>query len=179
MQSNFPKLPLLLSIIFFIISAITSLSFYKAISSSEKESQLKEEKWQIETMRRDEIRSLDNSVRIIEGERAQLETHFAKGSDVVSFLDTIEGLASKTGAKAEVTSADISEDRTALLVGMKASGTFSSFYKFLTLLENSPYELGFIGVDMRKETGFEVGGKNIAFPKWDIFFKIKLISFSP
>ncbi|MCX6752041.1 MAG: hypothetical protein NTZ87_00870 [Candidatus Nomurabacteria bacterium] len=168
--SNFPKIPFLLSIIFLIFSCFLFSFFYRAIDNNNKESQIGEEKWQNEASRRDEIRTFDSSVKIIEEERAELETHFAKSSDVVPFLDTIEGLASKVSAKAEITSVDILADNTGLLVGMKASGTFSSLYKFLTLLENSPYELEFDGMSMLKETASGVS-------KWNVTFQVKLLSF--
>ena len=139
--------------------------------------QLAENEWQTEAMRRDEIRTLEHSVKIIEGERAQLETHFAQSSDVVPFLDTIEKLSSKAGTKAEVTSVDIAKDNTGLLVGMKASGSFAGVYKFLTLLENSPYELEFDGVDMHQQTILGDGKKVATVRTWNVIFKIKLLSF--
>lgn len=178
MKSNFPKISLFLSTIFFIFSCLIFLFFYGAINNSDKKMQLKEGEWQSEAVRRDDIKSLDRSVKTIEGERTQLETHFAKSSDVVPFLDTIEGLAIKAGTKAEVTSVDILTDHTGLLVGMKAAGTFNGLYQFLTLLENSPYELGFVSMDLLKETGLaNVGSKNVSVSKWDVIFKIKLLSF--
>lgn len=177
MQSNFPKIPLLLSAIFFILSCIVFLFFYRVINDNNRESQLKEGEWQSEAFRRDEIKALDRSVKIIEGERVQLETHFAQSSDVVPFLDTIEGLAPQVGIQAEVVSVDILKDNTGLLVGMKASGTFDGLYKFLTLLENSPYELEFVSTDMTRETVLNVGSKNVVVPKWDLILKIKLLSF--
>lgn len=166
MQGNFPKTPLFLSVIFFVISCSVFLYFLKEINKNNQESQLKETEWQTEALRRDEIKALDHSIKIIEAERTQLETHFAKSSDIVPFLDTIERLAPQAGAKAEVTSVNVSEDHTGLYVGMEAFGTFNGLYKFLTLLENSPYELEFISMDLSKRVG-----------SWDAVFKIKLLSF--
>ena len=178
MQSNFPKIPLLLSVIFFIGSSLIFLFFYRAINDNNQKLQSKEGEWQSEKLKRNEIKTLDHSVKIIEKERAQLETHFAQSSDIVPFLDTIEGLAPKVGVKAEVASVDILTDRTGLMVGMKASGTFGGLYKFLALLENSPYEIEFISMDLRRETGpGGVESKNVTVPKWDVIFKIKLLSF--
>lgn len=177
MKNNFHKIPLFLSVIFFIFSSFAFLYFYREINNNSEKSQLAEIKWQIEMDRRDEIKTLERSVKTIEEERTQLETHFAQSSDIVPFLDTIEGLASKVGAKAEIISVDILEDHTGLMVGMKATGTFSGLYKFLTLLENSPYELEFMRMDMHKGVGLDVGNKNVPVPKWDVTFKIKLLSF--
>jgi len=168
MKSNFSKIPIFLSVIFFSIFLAAFLFFYKTITANDQESRMKEEEWQNEAERREEIKSLDRSVKIIEGERTELETHFARSTDAVPFLDTMEGLAVAAGTKAEVTSVDISKDQTALVVGMKASGSFSSLYKFLKLLENSPYVLEFAAVDIEKgESG------------WQAEFHINLLSFVP
>ncbi len=128
---------------------------------------MREKEWQTEANRRNEIKTLNDSVKMIEEEKIRLETHFAKSSDIVPFLDTIEGLAPKVSVETEVSAVDVAEDHSGLLIGMKASGTFSGLYKFLTLLENSPYELKFIGMDINKETA----------SKWNAVFQIKLLSF--
>ncbi|HTE48300.1 MAG TPA: hypothetical protein VK675_00120 [Candidatus Paceibacterota bacterium] len=175
MQSNFPKIPFFGSVIFFIVSCLFLIYFSRLINNNDSVAQLKESQWQIETQRRDEIKALDRSVKIIETERADLETHFAKSSDIVPFLDTIEGLASQVGGKAEVTTVALSVDHSGLLVGMKADGTFGQLYKFLTLLENSPYALQFVSMDLKK--GISVPDPNAKLGDWEMIFNIKLLSF--
>ncbi len=177
MQGNFPKIPILLSIIFFLFSLFILFSLFGETNNNAQKSQLKESEWQTETLRREEIKALDHSVRIIEEERRQLETHFAQSSDIVPFLDIIEGLASKVGAEVEITSVDILTDRTGLAVGMKVSGAFNSLYRFLTLLEDSPYELELTGMDMHRETEINIDGKSVKISKWSGVFKVKLLSF--
>jgi len=177
MQNNLTKIQLSVSIIFLFFSIFIFSFTYYLINKSDIGFKVKEEKWQIEKFKRDEIKALDHSVKAVEEERAQLESHFAQSSDIVPFLDTIEALAPKTGAKAEVTSVDILADNTGLLVGMKASGTFSSLYRFLTLLENSPYELKFMRMDMNKQIDANGGNKNITSREWEMVFKVKLLSF--
>jgi|SRR3989344_396748 len=177
MQNKFPKIQLILSTIFFVFSCLIFVFFYRFINNKNQELQLKEIEWQNEALRRDEIKTLEHSIKAVESERQQLETHFAQKSDVVPFLDTIEELAPKAGAKAEITSVDVFTARTGLYVGLKASGTFSSLYKFLVLLENSPYELEFLSTDMHIETGSDESQKTAGAPKWNAVFKIKLLSF--
>ena len=124
------------------------------------------------------METLDNSIKIIDKEMIELETHFAKSSDIVPFLDTIEGLASKVNISAEVVSVNILTNHTGLTVGAKTSGTFSEIYKFLALLENSPYEIEVTSIDMRRETELNSEeNKNTTVPKWNITFEIKLLSF--
>lgn len=177
MQSNFPKIQLFLSVIFLIFSCLLFLFFYREVNNKNIESQLKEMQLQKETRRRDEIKALNNSVKIIEEEKTKLETHFAKSSDVVPFLDTIEALAVKVGAKAEVVSVDILKDNTGLLVGMSAGGDFEGLYKFLTLLENSSYELEFVTLDINRKIALSAVNKSVIISEWNAVLKIKLLSF--
>ena len=100
-QSNFLKIPLLISAMFFVVSLITFVFLYKAVNTNNKEALEREEKWRNEELRREGIKTLDSSVKAIEEEIRELETHFAKSSNVVPFLNTIEGLASRVGAQAE------------------------------------------------------------------------------
>lgn len=177
MKNNFPKIKFFLSAIFFALSCFTLFFFYREINNKKRESQLKEIEWQNEAQRRDEINALDHSVKIIEEEKKELETHFAQSSDVVPFLNTIEGLASKVNTKAEIISVNISDDHASLLVGMKASGSFENLYKLLTLLENSPYALEFVSMNMSRETEANMEGKSAKVSRWNAVFKIKLLSF--
>ncbi len=177
-QSNLSKTPLLLSAIFFCIFLSVFLFLHKLVINNNERSQLKEKEWQNEAFRRDEIKALNRSIETVKEEKARLETHFAQSSDIVPFLDTIEELGRKVDAKAEFVSVDILKDGTGLMVSMKASGVFQALYKFITLLENSPYELEFIEMNMRRGTEpNSANNKNVSVSKWDATFKIKLLSF--
>jgi hypothetical protein len=168
-KKNSIKIPFTLSVFFLCISVSLFLFFYQTTNDNNKKAQTAEKEWQVEASRRDEIRTLYHSIQVIGEERSEIETHFARSSNIVPFLDTIEALAPRAGAVAEVTSVDILKGSPVLVVGMKASGTFSGLYEFLTLLENSPYELEFTGVDIQKETATD--------NKWDLTLNINLLSF--
>jgi len=177
MQSNFPKIPLFLSITFLLVSSLFFLYFYGEIQNNNQESKLAETNWHIETVRRDETKNLDNLIKSIENDITEIEAHFAQSTDVVPFLDALEALAKQAGVKAEVESVDLSEDKTGLLVGMKMSGDFVNLYAFLTLLENSSYELEFVSVHVEKEVVAENAPKSATTPVWNGSFKMKLLSF--
>ncbi len=177
MKNKTPKIQLFFSTLFLLLSLGVYFVLYKGVNDNDRESRTREETWQQESKRRQDIKTLDHSVKVIESERAELETHFARSSDVVPFLDTIEDVARKAGVKAEVMSVDISTNKAALNVSVKASGLFASLYKFLTLLENSPYELEFLGVDLHEETAADTTVKSVKIPEWNAVFHIKLLSF--
>ena len=179
MQDNTPKIHLAFSVIFLLCSSFVFVYFYRATQGNNQKSEIAETEWQNETLKRNDIKALDHSIKIIEKERGKLDTHFAESSDIVPFLDTLEGLAPKVGIKAEVTSVDILADHTGLVVGMKASGSFGGLYKFLTLLENSSYELEFVSVEIHRGTPESTEGKSASIPTWAGLLKLKLLSFIP
>ena len=163
-------MPAILSILFLGISVFLFFFFQNATSANNQKAELTGIEWQAETSKRDEITTLDHSILVIGDERTALETHFAQSSDVVPFLDTMEGLAVQAGAKAQVTSATVSASATPILsIGMKATGSFSSLYQFLSLLENSPYALEFTSMDIQKETA--------SGTVWDLNVNMNLLSF--
>ncbi|MCX6751390.1 MAG: hypothetical protein NT161_01320 [Candidatus Nomurabacteria bacterium] len=172
MKYFFQKKSLILSAIFFIFSCFVFIFLYKDINNKKEISQLAQEKWQTKATSMENAKSLINSVKIIEPQKALLETHFVKSSDVVPFLDTIEKISKDVGATAEVVSVDVAKDNPSLIVEMNASGSFETIYKLIMLLENSPYNLEFVSVDL-KNSGTSIGKS----PQWTATFQIKLLNF--
>jgi len=173
MKKHSTKTSFIISLILFCVSLSLLIFFSIVITKNNDEIKTKEIEWRKETDRRNELRTLDSSIKAMAQERADLETHFAQSSDVVPFLNTLESLASRVGALAAVTSVSISDDHSGLLVGLSASGSFASLYKFLMLLENSPYELEFNSMDLKK-----VGGSDSNIPPWNVTLSLKLLSFA-
>jgi len=174
MQNNFKKfkkVPLIISLCFLLLSCLGYLFLYKKIQDNNLTSRAIEAELQMDTSRKDEIKALDRLLKTVQEERVLLDAHFIQSSDVVPFLDTIEKLAPKVNAEAHVTLVDLSKDGSSLTVGVEANGTFASLYKFITLLENSPYELEFMSMNMQKLED-EASG-------WLVVIKVKLLSFIP
>jgi hypothetical protein len=183
MQNNprsfqkFKKIPLIFSILFLVFSCTVFFFLHKKINDNKETADLAQIEWQSETSRREEMKSLDTSFKAIESERILLETHFAESNNIVPFLDTIEKLALSVKAESEVTSVDILKDKGGLQVVIKTSGTFEAVYKFLTLLENSQYELEFVSVDVERTAEQTGSGATYVAPEWQGTFKVKLLSF--
>lgn len=180
MQNNSKKIQLFLSVVFFIFFIFFILAFlfiYREVNRNNQKAEQSLVLLKNEVKERDEIKSLNRSIGTIREDRALLETHFAKSSDIVPFLDTIEALAVKAEVKAEVASVDAVKDNAALTVQVNASGNFAGLYKFLTLLENSPYALEFTSINMQREASLDVVTKKTKELKWQTIFKIRLLSF--
>jgi hypothetical protein len=174
---KFKKAPLFISVIFLLLSSLAFIFVYRKIGENEKVRQAINGEWQAEAARRDEIRSLERSIKEIAPERAEIETHFAQSSNPVPFLDTLENLATLAGANSEVRSVDIAEDKSGLIVALDTKGSFASTYRFLRLLENSPYELRITSFDVEK--GASGSAEEGTATEWTGFFTIKLLSFTP
>ncbi|MBP9748412.1 MAG: hypothetical protein KBD17_02205 [Candidatus Pacebacteria bacterium] len=163
---------LIFAFIFFLISLSGLLFFYSHFKSKEAVSDQKLMDWRIEQARRDEIKSLDSSMKKIENEKVMLETHFAYSANPVPFLDTLEKMAQSVGAESAVSAVDVAKDGKSLVVGLNVSGSFESFYKFLTLIENSIYDMEFISVDVSKDGDTESGAG-----AWSAVVRLKLMTF--
>jgi len=180
MKNNLQKISLVASLTLFIILGLASVFLYKKINDNNQKADQNTIAWMEGERRRADIMSLDRSLQEITEDKALLETHFAKSSDVVPFLDTLEKLAPKAGVKTEVDSVNVKDNNVGLVVGLKASGSFVAIYKFITLLENSPYELDFLSIDIHKLSSGSVStGKDVRDSKWEAIFKIQLLSFIP
>lgn len=173
MKINSKKTQISFSILLFIFSCGIFYYLYNKIEENNINTKEVDIELQEQIKYLDEIRLLRRGVEIIEKEKIELEKHFTQSSNLVPFLDTIEGLARKVGATAETVSVDISSDNLNLFVGLKAEGSFASLYKFITLLENSPHELEFTSLDLSRE----ITQNTKSTPKWVVRIRIKLISF--
>lgn len=169
MRNNFQKILILVLIIFLGFFCYVFYFLYNQISKNSVSTDEITSQWQQEVSKNEEIKILNHGVKAVEKETIELEKHFAKNSDIGPFLDTIEQLAPKVGAIAETTSVDLSPDKMGLIVGLKVKGKFVPIYKFLTLLENSPYELEILSFKV-----FNIEKTS----DWESDIQIRLISFT-
>ena len=65
MKNNFPKTSFFLSILIFIISVIAFWFLFRIINNNNLAVLVKEQEWQQEFDRRNEIRALDNSIKVV------------------------------------------------------------------------------------------------------------------
>lgn len=154
----------------------SSFVFYfilKQINDSKNSTKLIHEEWRQEEDRREVIKSLDRSIKEIDLEKKSIESHFVSSKDVVPFLDFFEQSALRVNAETEVSSVSVPIENDSILVDLKTKGSFESLYKYITLLENAPYELEISSFVLSKENSNVLTG-NIA---WSLSLKIKLLSF--
>jgi len=178
MQDKFPKIKVVFSAMFLVVSFGALFFSYILVNNKNESFQNSQAKLVTDAQRREETQQLERLVNTLEGERILIDSHFAKSSDVVPFLDKLEEMASLVSVEAEVSSVDVTKDNKTLTVGIKASGRFESLYKFLVLLENSPYELSFLLMDIQRSGGEELNPVNKDV-EWQGTFKVRLLTFLP
>jgi hypothetical protein len=182
---KFKKGPLISAFIFLIASVAVFVLLQKEINKNYQTSKDRETELAAEALKKTETKSFEQILKTVESERALLDKHFIKNSDVALFLDVIENLAPQVKATAEVTEVAVAPDNTSMTVGLKADGSFEALYKFIKLLENSPYQLEIYSMSMQRigasaeSTVVEEGGEVKEVVKWSAVFKIKLLSFIP
>lgn len=180
MKNIFQKKSLIISVVLFLFSCFIFIYFVTYVNNIKKTTQLAQEKWQTEESQKENSRALVNLIKSIEPQRVQLETHFVQSSNIVPFLDTIEGLVKEAEVKAEVVSVNPAKVDSSLVVEMKAVGSFGAIYKLITLLENSPYILEFVSFDIQNSNVENLPvDKNIKIkiPQWVAIFQVRLLSF--
>lgn len=194
-MNDFKKTPFILSVVFLAILSSGFFFLYREVDSNNKKAEQATAEFENEISLRSEAKLLNDSIETVKEDGEKLGTHFAESSDIVPFLNTVEGLAKKVGATAEIASVDELKDGGGLIMKVQTSGSFRNIYKFLTLLENSQYELEFTDIDIQKESGStptpdpdpepdaEGEVKEVPAPvldsKWQAVFGIKLLSFIP
>lgn len=180
MHHSFQKLkwPLLSSILFFVIAVSFSVFLFSDIKKIINALKNNEILWHTEATRRGEVESLRRSLKSTEAERVLFDLYFIESSNVVPFLNMIDTLAPKAGTNTEISLVDLLPDNQGLLVEMRTQGHFGQVYKFLKLLETSPYELEFISADMYKASITDAKGE-IVPAGWQGIFKVKVLTFLP
>lgn len=167
-RSSKIKFALALFFFLFAVGVFTTLFIY--INNKNQVALTRMDDWHKEEDRRANIETMEKFLASKSAASLELDKHFVKSTDIVSFLDLIERLAPKVGSSAEVTLVDVAKDGTGLYVEVKSKGSFESLYRFLSLLENAPYILEITSMSMRAPGASEGG-------PWDATFKLKLVSF--
>ena len=196
MKNNLLIKYLILSFIFMLFFMFIFIFLYQSIANNNNTKEQIAIDLKTEIEKQNEIKSLDDSLKMMLKEKELLDSHFAKSSDIVLFLDTIEQLGEEVFVKMEVFSVEQpkikkeiqtednieTEDNqdiknNGLIIDMRILGSFEGIYKFITLLENAPYEIEILSFDIQNEKGQNLDNKNSAPSLWNGMLKVKLISF--
>lgn len=176
MKKTHPTKKLLFfSFMFFLFTCLFFVFLLIRIKFNEEDTRRINFDWQVESERREEVRSLSFFIKQISKEKETFESYFVNESTLVNFLNVLEGVGNSVGVSVEVNSFEPQRDSTTgLILNIKSAGDFVSLYKFIKLLENSPYEMEVISLDMQK-LGFlnDVSAKS----NWSASISIRLVNY--
>jgi len=173
MKKITPKIIFYVAIIFFVLACLIFFWLYKDIKHKDQVARELEQNLETEN---DKIANMQSLVKLLENtqeERQAIDSHFINSLNIVPLFNFFENSAPLVGAVAEVMSVDVpkNNENSDLTMDINAKGSFESLYKFLMLIENSPYDLEVVFMDIKKESS------NTAGQEWQADLKIRLISF--
>ncbi|MCX6757337.1 MAG: hypothetical protein NTZ44_00405 [Candidatus Nomurabacteria bacterium] len=168
-----------IALLFIILSIVGFFYIFNSIKSKNDNTTNLLTQAQDESDRRNNIEKLNVQIKAIAPQRKMLETHFAKSSDVVTFLDNLQNLGKLAKAPVEIFSVDLDKDNSLLKVQMSAKGSFIAIHNLFYLLQNSQYELDFSAVNLQTTTGSSDSTKNVSnIQQWQANFSLTLLSFN-
>lgn len=169
MKYSFPTFPLFLSVLVLVSAIALFILVNREVESLNGQATDTWLKWSTERDRRDNLLSIEAAIARTVEDRNKLTSHFATSSNAVPFLDMIEQSGRKVGAVTEVASVDLPKDNSGLIVRVESTGSFEAIYKFIKLLESSPYQLEFNSFNIRNSGG---GGG-----QWSAAMEMRLLTF--
>lgn len=162
---------IIFSFLFLLIAILICIFLYIETNNLQEKIAVSNEKWQNENIKRNNAQALAEFLEKVKDKKDSLESHFVRSSDIVPVLGTIENLALRTGSIMEVISVNLSKDGNYLELMLKAEGNFESLYKFMLLLENSPYQVSISNFGLLLSNAEPEKGK---LPMWTANLSISL-----
>ena len=126
-----------------------------------------------------QVGELKKDLALIQARRPVLVSYFIDASDIVPFLETIEGYGKQTNVKTKFNTFVFKKTPDMLAVSMVADGSFTDLYHFMALLEAAPYEIGMtsVNVQAQKPKGLDASKGQVAGPAvWEAQISLAVTS---
>ena len=119
------------------------------------------------------LKVLENFLSDTGPQREVIASGFVSESELIDFIEDLEGSGRDVGAEVKVESATFSSSGQGSVPSfrLQASGSFDSIFKLMLVLENLPYEIDFEDLSLTKSS---TEGK---VSLWNGVFIIKLLSY--
>ena len=167
-----------------LLAAVAGVFFFMLVSIERQMQKLTElqESVALAQDREQKLSALKATVRAVESDRMQLDSFFLQENDLVSFLETIEGLSSTTRSRIEVVSVEKGklplpvdgkvENQpifSTIRLSIATDGSWESVFHTLSLLESLPVPL-----IMHRAT-FDVAAADTVPPTWKGTFVVSVV----
>lgn len=181
MNQSHRKIPLFLIALVCGFTAVTVLVYFVFVIQKKSASvaSASDELTQLEETRNARL-TLKKTLFTTEGERDTLSSYFVDSTNVVQFIETIEGFAAPTATRLEITNVEVVKEKKTLSLSILATGQFQNVYHLVRMLETMPVEISFSRLSLsRAGDGVEApaGAVSNGLPLWNAAIDIELISF--
>ncbi len=95
-----------------------------------------------------QVGQLKQELSLIQTRQPELVSYFIDASDIVPFLETIEGYGRQTNVTTKFNTFVFKKAPDQLAVTLVADGTYTDLYHFMALLEAAPYEISMTSADV-------------------------------
>jgi len=170
------KTPLIFSIIILLLATTSFFVLRKEIQSKDQRATEFKLEAENEFSKKENATTLVNFVEANEANIEEIDKFFVYQEDVVPFLQFVESLGVRTKSDVEVSSVEVAKDDSNLFVGIDIEGSFESVYKFIKLLENAPYKVEILDLNIRN---LSTGAGEDSPPSWRGNIRVRIISFLP
>ena len=125
-----------------------------------------------------EVDVLKKNLASIQERQPVLTSYFIDASDIVPFLETIEGYGRQTNVATKFNTFTFKKAPDMLVVSMVADGSFTDLYHFMALLEAAPYEITMNTADVEAQLpkGLEANQKTTAPTGWEANITLSVTS---
>ena len=107
-----------------------------------------------------------------------LTSYFIDASNIVPFLETVEGYGKTTNVATNFDTVDTKKSPDRLDVELTADGSFVNLYRFVALLESAPYEFTITKADIHLAVplGFQAVGNGPHSGGWEAKIALSVTS---
>ena len=125
-----------------------------------------------------EAGEIKKNLSLIQARQPVLASYFIDASDIVPFLETIEGYGRQTNVTTKFNTFTFKRAPDMLAVSMVADGSFTDLYHFMALLEAAPYEITMTSADVQAQLpkGLKPDEQSAAVTGWEAQINLSITS---
>lgn len=142
MSKNKTNLILLISSIVMLGSLATLIFFFKIIENKNKHTSATLVTLANKIVKKENSKALKDQIDEVALIRESTNKHFVNGGEMDSFIDYLEGLGKDAGTEVRIEDFKVSpDDKNTLSVKLSSKGSFNNVMKFLSIIENTQYQV--------------------------------------
>lgn len=153
MSKNRTNLIFFISTIVMVASVATFIFFFKVVENKNKHTSATLVTLANKIVKKENSQMLKDTIDQVYLTKESVGKHFVDSNEIDSFIDYLEGLGKDSGTEVNVQDFKISEENKNILsVRLLSRGSFSNVIRFLTLIENTQYQVSISKTTLEKQS---------------------------